>query len=292
MAGNYCALADEDCALGAAVELPSAGTLVEALVAFDGAGAHAALDRVLSSLTLESVLRDSVLPALRDLGERWKHGEITIGQEHFASNAAGANARLGARLGSRLRPARAPRLPRGGTARRLPDHVRARIARARLAHTYLGADTPLATIDETAITLRPDLIVVAAVDSARLSEQADALHRLATRFRLALAGAGAGARGRDRPHPLGREPDRGRRNRASRINTDRAGDRSQPLPVFPRPVAWVVEHLGGLESDETAVRADKRERLAPSVDSSATDRMVERDPFVPTVPALLAAERA
>ena len=57
--------------------------------------------------------------------------------------------------------------------------------------TYLGADTPLATIDETATTLRPDLVVIAAVDSERLSGQTDALHSLATRFQLALAGAGA-----------------------------------------------------------------------------------------------------
>ncbi len=59
--------------------------------------------------------------------------------------------------------------------------------------TYLGADTPLATIDETATTLRPDLVVLAAVDSARLNGQTDALHSLATRFQLALAGAGASA---------------------------------------------------------------------------------------------------
>ena len=57
--------------------------------------------------------------------------------------------------------------------------------------TYLGADTPLATIAETATTLRPDLVVVAAVDSARLSGQVDALQSLGSRFQLALAGAGA-----------------------------------------------------------------------------------------------------
>ncbi|MGZ8693591.1 MAG: hypothetical protein ACXWZT_12800 [Gaiellaceae bacterium] len=57
--------------------------------------------------------------------------------------------------------------------------------------TYLGADTPITTIDETAATVQPDLVVVAAVDPARLSGQADALHSLTTRFQLALAGAGA-----------------------------------------------------------------------------------------------------
>ena len=73
-------------ALGDVTDLLSTGTLVESLIAFDDVGAHAALDRLLSSLTLESVLRDSVLPALRDVGERWQRGQITIAQEHFASN--------------------------------------------------------------------------------------------------------------------------------------------------------------------------------------------------------------
>jgi len=181
-------------ALGNAVERPSAGTLVEALVAFDDVGAHAALDRLLSSLTLESVLRDSVLPALRDLGERWQRGEITIGQEHFASNLLRGRMLGLARGWDRGSGPRALLACPAGEQHDLSLIV---FGLALREHgwriTYLGADTPLATIDETAITLRPDLIVVAAVDSARLSEQADALHRLATGFRLALAGVGASA---------------------------------------------------------------------------------------------------
>ena len=181
-------------ALGEAAELPSAGTLVEALVAFDDVGAHAALDRLLSSLTLESVLRDSVLPALRNLGERWQRGEITIGQEHFASNLLRGRMLGLARGWDRGSGPRALLACPTGEQHDLSLIV---FGLALREHgwriTYLGADTPLATIDETAITLRPDLIVVAAVDSARLSEQEDALHRLATRFELALAGAGASA---------------------------------------------------------------------------------------------------
>lgn len=41
--------------------------------------------------------------------------------------------------------------------------------------TYLGADTPLASIDETATALRPDLVVIAAVDEA-LAAQVGACH--------------------------------------------------------------------------------------------------------------------
>ena len=101
-------------ALGDGEDLPSADTLVEALVAFDDVGAHAALDRLLSSLTLETVLRDSVLPALHDLGERWGRDEITIGQEHFASNQLrGRMLGLACGWDRGSGPARAPRLPRG-----------------------------------------------------------------------------------------------------------------------------------------------------------------------------------
>ncbi len=56
-------------------------------------------------------------------------------------------------------------------------------------------------------------------------------------------------------------------------------------------VTWVVEHVGGLESDEPAVRAGERERLAPSIDCLAPDRVVERDPLVPPIPAFVSAER-
>ena len=179
-------------ALGGAVEQPSAGALVEALVDFDDVGAHAALDRLLSSLTLESVLRDSVLPALRDLGERWQRGEITIGQEHFASNLLRGRMLGLARGWDRGSGRRALLACPAGEQHDLSLIV---FGLALREHgwriTYLGADTPLATIDQTATTLRPDLVVVAAVDSARLSGQADALHSLATRFQLALAGAGA-----------------------------------------------------------------------------------------------------
>ncbi len=57
-----------------------------ALDEFDEPAAHAVLDRLLSTLTVETVLRDVVLPYLRELGERWERGEVSVAQEHFASN--------------------------------------------------------------------------------------------------------------------------------------------------------------------------------------------------------------
>jgi MerR family transcriptional regulator, light-induced transcriptional regulator len=32
------------------------------------------------------VLRDVVLPYLRALGDRWERGDVSVAQEHFASN--------------------------------------------------------------------------------------------------------------------------------------------------------------------------------------------------------------
>ena len=179
-------------ALGDAPDLPSAATLVEALVAFDDVGAHAALDRLLTSLTLETVLQESVLPALKELGDRWQRGEITIGQEHFASNLLRGRMLGLARGWDRGSGPRALLACPTGEQHDLPLIA---FGLALREHgwriTYLGADTPLSTIDETATALRPDLVVLASVAAARLTGCAEELRDLAARFPLALAGAGA-----------------------------------------------------------------------------------------------------
>ncbi len=57
-------------------------------------------------------------------------------------------------------------------------------------------------------------------------------------------------------------------------------------------VTRVVEDVGGLQSDESAVGAGERVCLSAPVECAAVDRMVERDPLVPPVPIFVAAERA
>src|ERR1019366_4956691 len=65
-------------------ELP--GALRQALDAFDEPAAQAVLDRLVSDLSLTTVLRDVVLPYLTELGGRWERGTASVAQEHFASN--------------------------------------------------------------------------------------------------------------------------------------------------------------------------------------------------------------
>jgi MerR family transcriptional regulator, light-induced transcriptional regulator len=50
------------------------------------ARAHDVLDQLLAAYQPETVLRDLLLPYLHDLGERWARGEVSVAQEHFASN--------------------------------------------------------------------------------------------------------------------------------------------------------------------------------------------------------------
>ena len=60
--------------------------LTGALDRFDEEQAHAVLDRLLAAYRIETILRDLLVPYLHDLGERWARGEVSIAQEHFASN--------------------------------------------------------------------------------------------------------------------------------------------------------------------------------------------------------------
>ena len=62
-----------------------AGELWSALDSFDDAGAQAAFDRLVATFSIEAVAETAVLPYLRTLGERWRDGDASVAQEHFAS---------------------------------------------------------------------------------------------------------------------------------------------------------------------------------------------------------------
>ena len=64
----------------------SARELTAALDRFDESAAQAALDQLFATLTLDVVLCDVLVPYLHELGERWERGEVSVAQEHFASN--------------------------------------------------------------------------------------------------------------------------------------------------------------------------------------------------------------
>jgi len=167
-------------------------TLAAALDEFDEPAAHAVLDRLLSTLTVETVLRDVVLPYLRALGDRWERGEVSVAQEHFASNLI--RGRL-AGLAQGWGHGRGPRAILACVPNELHDIALLAFGivlnRNGWRIEYFGADTPIDDLIRRAGAERPHRVVLAATSPERLDGLTDDLTRLARIAPLALAGAGA-----------------------------------------------------------------------------------------------------
>ncbi len=164
-----------------------------ALDAFDDSAAHGAFDRLLSRLSLEAVLREAVLPLLHELGDRWERGEATVAQEHFASHFLRGRL-LG--LGRGWDRGVGPRAVLACVPREQHDLPLIVFGLALREHgwriTFLGADTPIATLAKTAAALAPAAVVVSATQEGVLEAAADELAR--TRgLPLWVGGAGATA---------------------------------------------------------------------------------------------------
>jgi DNA-binding transcriptional MerR regulator len=163
-----------------------------ALDQLDEPGAHAAVDQLLAMFTLQTVLRDVVLPYLHELGERWERGEASVAQEHFASNLLrgrllGLARGWGHGTGPSVVLACAP-----GELHDLPlISFGLALAARGWRITYLGPDTPIATIDETVTAVEPRLVVLTAVTTRRFRSVKPHVIALARRVPVALAGAGA-----------------------------------------------------------------------------------------------------
>ena len=166
--------------------------LRDALDRFDADEANAVLDRLLASFALDTVLAEVVLPYLRDVGDRWEAANVTVAQEHFASNVL--RTRLTALAGgweSGTGPlallACAP-----GEHHDLPLLIFGLALRAhgwRIA--YLGVDTPGESVAEAAGRLDPAVVVVSSVLRSRFRTAAGELAPVAKARPLAIAGRGA-----------------------------------------------------------------------------------------------------
>jgi DNA-binding transcriptional MerR regulator len=164
--------------------------LQQALDVMDTERSHAVVDKILATLSVHAALRDVVLPYLHELGDRWAAGEVSIAQEHFASSLIrGRLMGIARGWGSGPGPVAVLACPPGEA------HELGLIAFGiELAHhgwrvTYLGADTPIATMMETAQASRPALIVLAVTDAARVRANAAEFRSLAAAARLAVGGS-------------------------------------------------------------------------------------------------------
>ena len=172
-----------------ALDGDEANRLVDALVRLDEASAEAVLDRVFATLSLESASRIVVLPALREVGQRWERGEVTIAEEHFASNLIRARLLSLSRGWGGGGSSHAVLACPPGELHDLALIVFGLTLRGRgWRITYLGPDTPTGTVAEAAAKVHPDAVVISALEPERIAAEAAQLEELARAHRVLLAG--------------------------------------------------------------------------------------------------------
>ena len=169
-----------------------ASMLAEFLDRLDESAANNALDRLFSAYTVEAVLQRVLIPYLQRLGQRWEAGEVSVAQEHFASNLI-----RGRLLG----------LAQGWGQGRGPGAVLAcvpgehhelgllvfgvALRRRGWRITYLGTNSPIDAVADVTRSLPPAVVVLFSVDPGNFSKHATEIAQLAQQAHVLLAGAGA-----------------------------------------------------------------------------------------------------
>jgi MerR family transcriptional regulator, light-induced transcriptional regulator len=170
----------------------AAATLSVSLDRLDEQTANTALDRLFAAYTVETVLKDVILPYLHRLGDRWAAGEVSVAQEHFASNLL-----KGRLLG----------LAQGWGQGRGPAAILACIPgehhelgllafgvalrRRGWRITYLGTDSPIEAVADLSRSLAPTVVVLLSINPQGFLDHAPEIEQLANQVPVMIAGTGA-----------------------------------------------------------------------------------------------------
>jgi DNA-binding transcriptional MerR regulator len=170
----------------------AAANLTASLDRLDEQAANTALDRLFSAYTIETVLQDVLLPYLHRLGERWEAGEVSVAQEHFASNLLrGRLLGLAQGWGQGQGP--------GAILACVPgeQHELGLLAfgvalrRRGWRITYLGTDSPIGAVADIVPSLAPTVVVLLSVTPERFLDHAREIEKLANQVQVMIAGPGA-----------------------------------------------------------------------------------------------------
>jgi MerR family transcriptional regulator, light-induced transcriptional regulator len=170
----------------------AAANLTASLDRLDEQAANTALDRLFSAYTVELVLQEVVLPYLHRLGDRWEAGEISVAQEHFASNLLrGRLLGLAQGWGQGQGP--------GAILACLPGehHELGLLAfgvalrRRGWRITYLGTDSPIDAVADTARSVPPAVVVLLGMTPDNFLDHARQIKQLANQVQVMIAGPGA-----------------------------------------------------------------------------------------------------
>jgi methanogenic corrinoid protein MtbC1 len=185
------ATSDEPVTTAGAATDELAAALRAALDRFDAEAAHDVLDRLLATVSVEIAITEVLVPMLHELGDRWETGEATVGQEHFASNLVRGRL-LGIARGwaNGSGPAFVLACPPGEEHDLGLTMFGIALARRGARVIFLGADTPVETIAETAREVAPEAVVIAVARSVPFAAAAGALQAMARELALYVGGPG------------------------------------------------------------------------------------------------------
>jgi MerR family transcriptional regulator, light-induced transcriptional regulator len=166
--------------------------LASAVETFDEAATHATVDRAFATVGVDAAIQTVVLPALRDIGERWERGRVDVAQEHYATNMLLARLMALARGWDEGEGRRAVLACAPGEL-----HVVGLVCLGLALRDrgwrilFLGADTPIEAVDRTVERVVPSLVALSAVLPELFLAHAEELRALSGRTALGLGGAGA-----------------------------------------------------------------------------------------------------
>jgi MerR family transcriptional regulator, light-induced transcriptional regulator len=169
-----------------------AANLTASLDRLDEQAANTALDRLFAAYTVETVLQEVVLPYLHRLGERWAAGEASVAQEHFASNLLqGRLLGLAQGWGQGQGPLAILACVPGEHHELGLLAFGVALRRRGWRITYLGTNSPVDAVADTARTLAPTVVVLLAMTPERFLNHAHEIEQLANQLPVVIAGTGA-----------------------------------------------------------------------------------------------------
>ncbi len=163
--------------------------LSSALEDLNAEAADRVLDRALATLSFETVAEEVVLQVLREMGEGWSRGTITISQEHFASNLLrGRLLALARGWANGVGPAAVLACPPGEQHDLGLIIFGLALRRQGWRIVYLGPDTPVESMAKTSLEMDAVAVVVASLSAERLGEHRSELRELGSLRTLAIGG--------------------------------------------------------------------------------------------------------
>lgn len=170
--------------------------LWDAVEAYDGEAADVALASLLWDRPLSDVVMHVVLPFLRELGDRWETGNLSVAHEHFTSNLLrrrlwAFTARPSAEEWAAEGPVVLLACPPGERHDLVLLCFALLLGENGAKARYLGADTPMPALAAAARSTGADAVVLAATRDTALTAHASSISRMASEHQVFIAGRGA-----------------------------------------------------------------------------------------------------